>query len=129
MKLAEYFEKTKGTGVLATADASGRVNTAIYARPHVEEDGNVAFIMTERRAYANLQANPHASYLFKEQGDGFAGLRLLLRRTREEKDEARIKELMRRSYPRAETGNLHLVHFQVEEILPLISSGKCPVAG
>ena len=31
MKLSEYFEKTKGIGVLATTDASGQVNQAIYA--------------------------------------------------------------------------------------------------
>ena len=34
MKLSEYFEKTQGIGVLATTDASGQVNQAIYSRPH-----------------------------------------------------------------------------------------------
>jgi len=127
MRLAEYFEKTKGTGVFGTADASGQVNLAVYARPHVQDDRNVAFIMTERRAYANLQQNPHASYLFKEEGEGYAGVRLLLKKTREENNPDRIKELMRRSYAKADVGDLHLVHFAVEEILPLISSAKCPV--
>jgi len=32
MKLSEYFEQAKGIGVLATADAHGKVNVAIYAR-------------------------------------------------------------------------------------------------
>ena len=36
--LSEYFEKTKGTGILATADAEGHVNVAVYARPHVPDD-------------------------------------------------------------------------------------------
>ncbi len=31
MKLSEYFEKTQGIGVLATTDASGQVNQAIYS--------------------------------------------------------------------------------------------------
>ena len=31
MKLSQYFEQAKGVGVLATTDASGQVNQAIYA--------------------------------------------------------------------------------------------------
>ena len=34
MDLKAYFDQAKGHGVLATADASGRVNQAIFARPH-----------------------------------------------------------------------------------------------
>lgn len=33
MTLREYFEKAKGFGVLATTDAAGQVNQAIYAKP------------------------------------------------------------------------------------------------
>ena len=42
MNLKEYFENTKGTGVLATSDRQGKVNAAIFARPHILEDGTVA---------------------------------------------------------------------------------------
>jgi hypothetical protein len=38
MKLSEYFEKIQGIGVLATTDASGQVNQAIYSRPHFSDD-------------------------------------------------------------------------------------------
>ncbi len=38
MKLSEYFEKTQGIGVLATTDAAGQVNQAIYGRPHFPDD-------------------------------------------------------------------------------------------
>ena len=51
MDMKDYFENTKGVGVLATADADGKVNAAIYARPHFLEDNNndtVSFIMNER---------------------------------------------------------------------------------
>jgi hypothetical protein len=34
MKLSEYFEKTKGRGVIATADSKGKVASAVYGRPH-----------------------------------------------------------------------------------------------
>jgi hypothetical protein len=39
MDLKEYFNDTKGVGVLATSDADGKVDAAIYARPHFMEDG------------------------------------------------------------------------------------------
>ena len=127
MKLSEYFEKKKGLGVLATADSAGRVNTAVYARPHIEDEQNLCFIMAERKTYANIQENPHASFLFKENGEEFDGVRIILRKTREENNADRIKALMRRTYAQEDVGNLHLVHFHIEEILPLYSSGKSPI--
>jgi hypothetical protein len=51
MNLAEYFEKTAGRGVLATANADGKVDVAYYARPHVIESETVAFIMKDRRSH------------------------------------------------------------------------------
>jgi hypothetical protein len=42
MDLKDYFEKTSGLGVLATADSNGLVDMAVYARPNVMEDGVVA---------------------------------------------------------------------------------------
>ena len=42
MELKDYFDSTEGIGVLATADVNGKVNSAIYARPNVMEDGSLA---------------------------------------------------------------------------------------
>ncbi|MFZ0134242.1 MAG: pyridoxamine 5'-phosphate oxidase family protein, partial [Desulfobacterales bacterium] len=58
MTLAEYFENTEGFGVLATADSDGKVDAAVYARPHFLEDGTIAMIMRERLTHHNLQSNP-----------------------------------------------------------------------
>jgi hypothetical protein len=38
MKLSEYFETAEGVGVLATADAHGKVDAALYGRPHFFDD-------------------------------------------------------------------------------------------
>ena len=79
MRLSEYFDKAEGVGVLATADAAGKVNVAMYSRPHFlapGDDETVAFIMADRLSYANVQVNPHASYLFIEEGEGYVGTRL-----------------------------------------------------
>ena len=44
MTRRDYFETASGTGVLATADAGGKVDAAIYSTSHVLDDGTVAFI-------------------------------------------------------------------------------------
>ena len=60
MKLSEYFEKAQGIGVLATTDASGQVNQAIYSRPHFpdDDDGTCSFIMSNRLSHDNSEAQP-----------------------------------------------------------------------
>ena len=65
-------------GVLATADSEGRVDAAVYSRPHVMDDGTAAFIMRERLTHENLKSNPHAAYLFMEKSEKFVGKRLFL---------------------------------------------------
>jgi hypothetical protein len=127
MKLSEYFENTKGVGVLATVDAGGKVNTAIYARPHFldpNDDNTIAFIMGDRLSHANIQANPHASYLFMEEGEGYVGRRLSLTRIKEETDAKKIQTIRRRNLPgECEDGKTRfLVHFRIDGVRPLIGS-------
>lgn len=127
MNLSEYFENTKGVGVLATADSDGKVDAAIYARPHFMEDGSIAFIMRDRLSHANLQSNPHAAFLFMEDGSGYKGKRLFLIKTREEENSELVKELSRRSYNSDKRGSEEskfVVFFKLEKELPLIGSGK-----
>lgn len=126
MKLKEYFENTHGTGVLATADKEGKVDAAIYSRPHFFEDGTLAFVMRERLTHHNIQANPHAAYLFIEQGQGYSGKRLFLTKIREEKDSELTDKLKRRWLTPEEDkakGPKFLVVFRIDKELPLIGSG------
>ena len=124
MDLNRYFENTKGFGVLSTADQNGRVDVAVYSRPHAMEDGTIAFIMNDRLSHSNLQSNPHAAYLFREEGEGYKGKRLFLKKVREEKDTPLIADLKRRSYPPEESskGPIFLVYFNIEKELPLIGN-------
>jgi len=71
--------KPGGTGVMATADADGVVNTAVYAFPRRIDGQTVAWGMTAFRTYRNIQVNPNASYLYIEPGGGYRGFRLTLR--------------------------------------------------
>jgi hypothetical protein len=127
MELEEYFEKTKGVGVLSTANADGKVNAAIYGRPHFMGQDIVAFIAADRLTHANLQANSSAVYLFKENGS-YEGRRLYLTKTLEEKDSPLIDEIRRRKYKELEgsykTESKFLIYFKIDNVLPLIGEGK-----
>ena len=54
MKLSEYFEKTKGRGVIATSDSKGKVATAVYGKTSFINEKTVAFIMADRLMHKNL---------------------------------------------------------------------------
>lgn len=126
MGLREYFENVQGIGVLATADAGGKVNVAIYSRPHFlgDDDQEVAFIMNDRLSHDNVESNPHAAYLFVEEKEGYIGRRLFLTRTAQETDHEKIESIRRRNLPaeceEGETKKKFLVHFRVDGVRPLI---------
>lgn len=127
MSLREYFETRDGLGVLATADADGRVDVAVYARPHFseEDEDTLTFIMNDHLSHANLRSNPHAAYLFREEGGGYRGRRLYLTKLSEETDPERIAAFRRRCTAeecdecRAKKIQF-LVHFRVNGVRPLV---------
>jgi len=96
MNMKEYFDTTKGLGVLTTADSEGQVDAALYARPHIMEDGTLALLMRDRLSHHNLQSNPHATYLFKEEGSGYRGKRLFMTKVGEEQNSELLESLRRR---------------------------------
>lgn len=120
-KLQEYFENTKGVGVLATADGNGKVDAAIYSRPHFLEEGTLAFIMRDRLTHHNLQSNDSATFLFIEEGTRSKGKRLFLRKAREEKNSELISKIKRRKYTDDNEEPTFLVYFSIDKELPLIS--------
>jgi hypothetical protein len=124
MELKDYFESTKGVGVLATADADGKVDAAIYARPHFMEDGTIAMIMRDRLTHHNLQSNPHAAFLFIEDGPGYKGKRLFLTKVREEQDSELLYSLRRRQYPNDKEEAKFLMFFKLNKELPLVGAGN-----
>ena len=124
MSMKDYFENAEGLGVLATADAQGKVDVAVFSRPHVMDEETVAFIMADRLSHKNLQSNPQAAYLFKESGEKYVGKRLFLTKVREEKDTDLLYQLQRRKYTKDEKGPKYLVFFHVDQVLPLIGSGQ-----
>ena len=124
MTIKDYFSSTKGHGVFSTADSNGKVDSAIYARPHVMDDGALAFIMRDRLTHLNLTSNPHAVYLFIEDGKGYKGKRLYLTKVKEEENSPLIGELKRRDSDDLPGENRYLVFFNIDKELPLVGSGE-----
>ena len=125
LKISDYFKTAKGQGVLATADAQGKVDVAIYALPHVIDDKTIAFIMTEKLTYKNLQSNPFAAYLFVEEEEKYKGRRLYLTKIKEERNSPLLDSIRRKEYPHLK-GKESLVYFKVDKVLPLIGAGNEP---
>ncbi len=121
MSLANYFENVKGIGILGTADAEGKVDLALHARPQVIDEETVAFILGDHLSHRNVAANPHAAYLFLEDAEGYNGLRMHLTKTLEETDPHRIAAFRRRSRVSEDFAATDgfLVHFRVDEVRPL----------
>jgi hypothetical protein len=124
MELKDYFESTKGIGVMATADADAKVDAAIYARPHFMEDGTLAFIMRDRLTHHNLQSNRHATFLFIEDGPGYKGKRLFLTKLREEENSELLHSLRRKQYPDDKEEPKFLIFFELNKELPLVGDGN-----
>jgi hypothetical protein len=119
MELKSYFESTDGTGILSTADSNGNVDAAIYSRPHFLED-KIAFIMRDRLTHKNLESNPHAVYLFIENGPGYKGKRIYLTKVKEEKNSERIASLKRRQKDSNPDEDKFLVFFEFNSERPLV---------
>ena len=125
MELKNYFETTTGTGVLSTADSNGHVDAAIYSRPHFLDD-KIAFIMRDRLSHKNLESNPHAVYLFIEDGPGYKGKRLYMTMVNEEKNSERIHTLKRRKSNSNPGEDMFLVFFELNHERPLVGDDYKP---
>jgi putative heme iron utilization protein len=120
MDLKTYFENSQGLGVLATADSQGKVDVALYARPHVVDDSTVSLIMSDRLSHQNLQSNPHAAYLFVEDGPGHKGHRLELTKLREDTSPDLIEATRRKARRTEDDSARFLVYFRVDKVRPAV---------
>jgi len=127
MKLANYFDKVKGFGILATADSKGNVNAAAISKPVMIDEDTAAFIMAGHLTHKNLKSNPHAAYYFIEKSDKYDGVRLYLTKIKESQDMTIIEEIRKKRYPiftmKYNNESKYIVYFKVEKALPLVADG------
>ncbi|BCG45586.1 Pyridoxamine 5'-phosphate oxidase-related, FMN-binding [Citrifermentans bremense] len=123
MKLAELFPEG-GRGVIATADAAGVVNQAVFAIPHVVDEQTLAWGFSDGRSIANLRENPHASYLYLAPSRGYSGWRLSLTMKEELGEGDMLEKIKSRTAqvasPEASSAVTRVAYFKVDEVRPLI---------
>jgi hypothetical protein len=130
MNLKKYFTEHTGTGVFASADIKGIVNTAIYARPHVFDDATLGFIMRNRLSRKNIHENGHAGYLFIENDDSYKGVRLRLKLIDEFTDHPLLSNISRSHGPDRDNSTKEqrfLVTFSVEKCFSLIGGEEIEI--
>ena len=122
MDLKRYFHDHDGLGFLSTANTTGEIDIAVYARPRVLEDGTVVFGMSDRLMHANLTDNPHATYAFHE--GGYDGVRLFLDKVKEENEGAMLDSIRTTVHEESDWGMeeeiRYAVYFRVNRELPLV---------
>ena len=129
MDLKDYFKEKKGFGVLSTSDDKGKVDAAAYAKPQVIDDNHIAFVMGDKLSHANLTKNPYAVYLFREDGPGYEGTRLYLKKDSETQDKDTIENTCKTEWPGPYCAERYLegsflIYFTVENVRPLVVYDK-----
>jgi hypothetical protein len=80
--------------------------------------------MTDGRTFRNISENLHASYLFRQSGPGFSGVRVDLELLRTEEGGDMLERVRRNTRevvgPEAGSAVTHAAWFRIVEIRPLI---------
>ncbi|GAW67940.1 pyridoxamine 5'-phosphate oxidase [Geoanaerobacter pelophilus] len=110
--------------MIATADAAGVVNQAVFAIPHVVDEQTLAWGFSDGRSIANLRVNPHASYLYLAPSRGYSGWRLSLTMKEELGEGDMLEKIKSRTAqvasPEASSAVTRVAYFKVDEVRPLI---------
>ncbi len=119
MDLKEYFEKTKGFGVLSTSDDKGNLDSVVYPlRPFILKDNTLLLLMENKFYHTNLLSNPKAIFMFFEEGQRYKGKKLYLKKIKEE-EEVQAGYSMRKG---ATSGSvIYRVFFKIEKEEPLMN--------
>jgi Pyridoxamine 5'-phosphate oxidase. len=130
-KLMEYFNRSPRIGTLSTADAQGRVDTAVFGSPRMIDDRTVIMGLGKNRTFANLVENPYAVFLIIEPGKAlmdWKGVRVYLKMTSKATSGPQL-ESYKNQIAQAlgkEAANMiyATVTFEVTEIRPLVDFGQ-----
>ncbi len=130
-KLMEYFNRSPRIGSLSTADAGGRVDTAIFGSPRMVDEHTVVMGLGNNRTYANLQENPYAVFMIVEPGKtpmDWKGMRVYLKMklsaTSGPELEGYKDQIAQVIGKEAAQMVYAMVSFQVTEVRPLMDIGQ-----
>ncbi|HOJ13002.1 MAG TPA: hypothetical protein PLS81_03350 [Deltaproteobacteria bacterium] len=129
-QVREYLEQEGKSVFIASSDAQGRVNVAMFGSVRLAPDGMVELMLGDNRTWSNLKENGSAACMVTMHGtSGLStkGCRLYLRLA-EAKDEGADVEAFRERLAarigKAADMMRHLVRFEVVEARPIIDLGQ-----
>ncbi|SHI64719.1 Pyridoxamine 5'-phosphate oxidase [Desulfatibacillum alkenivorans DSM 16219] len=128
--VAEFLESPDRTNVLATANAEGRVNAAVFGSPMLVDGDKIRLMLGDNRTYDNLNQNPFAALFVSihgKAGMAMEGCRLYLKML-DTADagpefEAVHAEIKKRIGDAASMLK-HLVKLEVVETRPILDFGQ-----
>jgi hypothetical protein len=80
-QVMEMFNRENRIGALATSNANGDVNAAVFGSPRMIDEDTVIMAIGDNRSFKYLQENPKASFIVIEPGKtpaSWKGIRLYL---------------------------------------------------
>jgi hypothetical protein len=80
-QVMEMFNRENRIGALATSNANGDVNAAVFGSPRMIDEDTVIMAIGDNRSFKYLQENPKASFIVIEPGEtpaSWKGIRLYL---------------------------------------------------
>jgi hypothetical protein len=130
-QLMEQFNKQPRLGSLATSDADGAVNNAVFSAMRMVDENTVMLAIGDNRSYANLRVNPRAAFIFFEPAQNafdWQGARLYLRVASIAESGPVLEHMttmVRRAVGDKAADNVKAaVTFKIEEVRPLIDMEK-----
>ncbi len=121
-QLKEMFQEN-GIGIMASSDADGWVNMAIYSPPIITAEGLLVFGATERLTYKNIKENPRAMFMFVCPDKGWKGARIRLSLVKDETSGPMLEKVRERfkemGYYYLASEICHALYFKIEEIRPI----------
>ena len=81
-QVMEMFNRQPRIGSLATANANGDVNVAVFGSPMMVDENTVVMGIGNNRSLSNLRENPKAAFIVLEPGDtamDWKGVRVYLK--------------------------------------------------
>jgi hypothetical protein len=124
----ELFNKQPRIGSLATSNASGDVNVAVFGSPMMTDEDTVVMGIGNNRSLSYLKENPKAAFIVMEPGKtamDWKGVRVYLKAVAIDKEGDLLNTIRAKIAEKAGEGAAKMiqaaVRFQVTGVRPLLA--------
>lgn len=129
-ELMGIFNKQPRIGSLATANAHGDANVAVFGSPQMIDENTVVMGIGENRSFRNLKENPRAAFIVMEPGEtvmDWKGVRVYLEAVDIETGGGffdQIRDNIEKAAGKQAAQMIHAaIRFNITEVRPLVDLG------